>query len=71
MTPTNGRPKIVDADGHVLEPSDLWEEYLEPEYKDRAIRISTNEAGLEYIEIDGRPSEAGAVGTLGKRGIRG
>ena len=65
MTMSNGRPKIVDADGHVLEPPDLWEEYLEPEYKDRAIRISTNEAGLEYIEIDGRPSEAGAVGTLG------
>ena len=65
MTPTNGKPKIVDADGHVLEPPDLWEEYLEPEYKGRAIRIATNEAGLEYIEIDGRPSEAGAVGTLG------
>ena len=33
--------------------------------RDRAIRIATNEAGLEYIEIDGRASEAGAVGTLG------
>ena len=65
MTPTNGKPKIVDADGHVLEPPGLWEEYLEIEYKDRAIRIAINEAGLEYIEIDGRPSEAGAVGTLG------
>ena len=34
MTRTNGEPKIVDADGHVLEPPGLWEEYLESEYKD-------------------------------------
>ena len=65
MKLTDDKTKIVDADGHVLEPPGLWEEYLEPEYKDRAIRIATNEAGLEYIEIDVRPSEAGAVGTLG------
>jgi len=30
--------KVVDADSHVLEPSDLWEENLEPEYMDRAMR---------------------------------
>jgi hypothetical protein len=28
----------VDADGHILEPSDLWEKYLEPQYRDRALR---------------------------------
>jgi len=30
---------VVDADSHVLEPADLWETYLEPPYRDRAIRI--------------------------------
>ena len=29
----------VDADGHILEPPDLWDEYLESKYKDRALRI--------------------------------
>ena len=29
----------VDADGHILEPPDLWETYIEPKYRDRALRI--------------------------------
>jgi hypothetical protein len=38
------KPLVVDADGHdadghVLEPPDLWERYLEPKYRDRAICI--------------------------------
>ena len=28
-------PGAVDADGHILEPVDLWERYLEPQYRDR------------------------------------
>ena len=37
----------VDADGHILEPPDLWERYLEPKYRDRALRIVADERGLE------------------------
>jgi predicted TIM-barrel fold metal-dependent hydrolase len=47
----------VDGDGHVLEPPDLWERYLEPRFRDRAPRIRVNDEGLEYLEIDGRPSK--------------
>ncbi|GIW41792.1 MAG: amidohydrolase [Candidatus Binatia bacterium] len=47
----------VDADGHVLEPPDLWDRYLEPRYRDRALHIRKDERGLEYLEIDGRPSK--------------
>ena len=47
----------VDADGHVLEPGWLWERYLERRYVDRAIRIKTDDHGLEYLELNGRPSE--------------
>jgi hypothetical protein len=32
----------IDADGHVLEPGTLWEDYLEPRYRDRALRIRRN-----------------------------
>jgi hypothetical protein len=31
----------VDADGHVYEPANLWEDYLEAKYKDRAIRVES------------------------------
>jgi predicted TIM-barrel fold metal-dependent hydrolase len=47
----------VDADGHVLEAPDLWERYLEPRYRDRAVRVLKDEQGLEYLEIDGRASK--------------
>jgi len=32
--------RIIDADMHVLEPHDLWLEYLEPRWRDRAPRIA-------------------------------
>ncbi len=55
---------VVDVDSHVLEPSDLWENYLEPEYRSRALRIKKDEKGLEYLEIDGNPSRVQRGGTL-------
>ena len=48
--------KVVDADGHILEPSDLWEKNLEPEYRDRAIRLRVDSDGLEYLELEGKKS---------------
>ena len=30
---------VVDCDSHVMEPPELWQEYLEPRFRDRAIRI--------------------------------
>ena len=29
----------VDADGHILEPPTLWEEYIDPAFRDRALRF--------------------------------
>ena len=61
MTP-NDLPRIpysgvVDADGHILEAPDLWEKYLEPKYRDRAVRIRKDERGLEYLEVNGKPAK--------------
>lgn len=58
----------VDADGHVLEPANLWVDYLEDEFKDRAICIKRDAEGYEYFEFDGRPS---ATHTKGMPGIMG
>jgi len=48
--------KVIDADGHILEPPDLWARYLENKYKERAIRMEKDQEGVEYFVIDGRPS---------------
>lgn len=61
----------VDADGHVLEPAGLWDEYLEERHRPRALRIACDEAGLEYLSIDGRPSERTNQGSLGLMGAMG
>ncbi len=64
----------IDADGHVLEPPDLWEHYLEPKYRDRAVRLRKDEQGLEYVEIEGRPSRVlkggfpAGLGLMDRRG---
>jgi predicted TIM-barrel fold metal-dependent hydrolase len=61
----------IDADGHVLEPSWLWERYLEDRYRERALRIGLDEQGLERLELDGRPSQRTTKGVLGLLGSMG
>lgn len=47
----------IDADGHVLEPADLWTQYMEARYRSRALRIDVGADGFEYLQIDGRTAE--------------
>ncbi len=61
----------VDADGHILEPADLWENYLEKKYLDRALRIKVDDDGLEYLEINGEPSRRTRKGSLAIMGAMG
>jgi predicted TIM-barrel fold metal-dependent hydrolase len=61
----------IDADGHILEPPDLWETYIDPKYRDRALRIVFDEHGLEELEIGGKRSQRSRRGfpsTLGAMG---
>jgi uncharacterized protein len=61
----------VDADGHILEPPDLWESYMDPALRHRALRFTVDENGLEELEIDGQRSKLSAKGfpsTLGAMG---
>jgi len=57
----------VDADGHVMEPADLWLRYLEPGFRDRAIRIEVEADGLESLVVAGKPMRLfhGTLGSLG------
>ncbi len=61
----------IDADGHVLESATLWADYLEDKYRARALRIRVDDAGLEYLEIDGKPSARTRDGSLGLLGAMG
>ena len=67
MSTLSGRSPVVDADGHVLEPADTWVKYIDPAYRDRAIRIARDEQGYEVLLIDGQPLKTlrGQLGALG------
>ena len=53
-TPNTG--PIVDADGHVLEPLDTWQKYIDPQYRDRAVRLEHDDNGWEVLMFDNKPS---------------
>ncbi len=56
--------QIVDCDAHVLEPADLWQRYLEPKFRDRAIRIEEVD-GVEKLIIGEEVVLQGVVAGLG------
>ena len=62
------KPLVVDADGHILEPPDTYERYIEPKYRPRAMRLKFDDQGLEYVEIDGKQSVMMRGGVLGNLG---
>ena len=56
---------IIDADGHVFEPFDMWMERLPEEYHDRAWRRERAEDGTEEVLFYGHPTTMEwTVGTL-------
>ena len=57
----------VDADGHILEPRNTWLDYIEPRFRDRAIRIGRDAVGHEVLLIDGKSLEVvhGRLAALG------
>src|SRR6267378_3306566 len=64
---------VIDCDGHILEPPDLWEKYIDPKYRERAMRIRVGEDGFEYLEIDNKrakmtqPGLLASLGGMGKK----
>jgi len=58
-------PGGVDADGHILEDTKLWENYCEAKYKATALRIKDDGDGLQYFEIAGKPSKVNRKGSFG------
>ena len=62
---------VIDSDGHVLEPLNLWENYIDPAFRDRAPRLFIDEDGKERLRIDGMTfGGRRGLGTLGAIGAR-
>ena len=45
---------VIDADGHVLEPVDMFEKYMDPAYRDRAPRMIVDTDGKERLLVEGK-----------------
>src|SRR5271156_2557616 len=63
---------VIDADGHILEPLDLWAKYMDPKFRDRAPRlVKDNETGKEKLLIEaqmlGSEQGMGGIGGVGAR----
>lgn len=50
------RFRIIDADGHVMEPRDMWQRYIEPRFRDQAPRVAQRPDGRAGFESAGRLS---------------
>jgi predicted TIM-barrel fold metal-dependent hydrolase len=62
-----GKAKVVDADGHVLEPNNLWEDYVEErEFLPLAPRFYIDEQGIQQFMLEGKPHMRGALGMGGR-----
>jgi len=52
--PEDRRELVVDADGHVIEPADLWEAGLPSHLSEQGIRLRWNEAtGYDECYLEG------------------
>ena len=48
--------KVLDSDMHIIEPPDLWQRYIDPEFKDKApIGTTARVADLNMVSPDGKP----------------
>ena len=62
---TNSGLKVLDSDIHIIEPPDLWQRYIDPEFKDRAPRGLTDRVGdIFMVGPDGEPWGRTAVAEL-------
>lgn len=48
--------RVIDGDSHFMEPLDLFPRYVDPAFRDRALRVEADPAGGDpQILVDGKP----------------
>ena len=61
----------IDADGHILEPLDLWDNYIDPKYRERRPRFVIDDNGKERLSVEGKLlGNPRGIGSLGSVGVR-
>jgi predicted TIM-barrel fold metal-dependent hydrolase len=63
------RPRIVDADGHVLEHPTAMVKYIDAKYRDRCWHFETDAAGTEWLHFDGRKRLGNGMSLAGAGGM--
>ncbi len=62
---------IIDSDGHVLEPPDFWEKYIDPKFRGRTPELVVDTDGKERLRIEGKiyggARGLGFAGAIGAR----
>ena len=62
---------VIDADGHILEPLDLWDRYMDPAHRDRAPKVIIDKDGKQRLLVEerilGSKKGIGAIGGVGAR----
>src|SRR5260221_13993721 len=62
---------VIDADGHVLEPVNLWDHYIDPAFRARRPQRFIDSDGKDRLKIDGMAfggkKGIGALGAVGAR----
>src|ERR1051326_5742841 len=62
---------VVDADGHILEPLTLWDDYIDPAFRERRPRFVIDDNGKERLSVEGKllgnPRGIGSLGSVGAR----
>ncbi|HEX8247405.1 MAG TPA: amidohydrolase family protein [Pyrinomonadaceae bacterium] len=48
---------VVDADGHIMEPAAMWQDHIDPLYKDRCLRIVRDKADGDKLVINNQTSQ--------------
>jgi predicted TIM-barrel fold metal-dependent hydrolase len=46
--------QVIDADGHIVEPHDMWDRYLDPKYADRKPAMVKDADGVTRFQLNGQ-----------------
>ena len=61
----------VDADGHILEPLSLWDDYIDPAFRERRPSFVIDKNGKERLSVEGKLlGNPRGIGSLGAVGVR-
>src|SRR3984885_10405683 len=62
---------VVRSDCYILEPLDLWDNYIDPAFRDRRPRFVIDENGKERLTVEGKLlGNPRGIGSLGSVGVR-